>query len=174
VVAVGNEEVRRLDVAVNDSAAVRCIQGAGDLSREVEDPVRRQGSVFDEAADGQTLETFHCDERVTVVFAELVNRTDVRVLKRRGQARLALEPGEPVLRASHVGPEKLDGDFPSQTQVFGAINDSHTTFPERIEETVMRDHTGDHGLAETYPLTIGAHQLTPTVQALPSAMCAAG
>ena len=96
-----DEQVRGLDVAVDDAAAMRRVERVGDLPREVEDPRRpASGPALDEAADREPFEPLHRDERLSVVLAELVDGADVRMLERRGEACLPLEPGEPLARAA--------------------------------------------------------------------------
>ena len=96
MIAVGDEQVGRLDVAVDDAAAMRGVERIGNLHGEVENQADRDRSGFDQLPDRASFEPLHRNERLTLLLAELVNRADVRVLERRGQARFAFEPGQPV------------------------------------------------------------------------------
>ena len=129
--------VRRLEIPMDDPLAMRFVERFGNLAGELEDALRDERTGFQELLDGPALEQFHGDEGLPVMISELVNRTDVRMLERRCQARLALEAAEPLGGADRLGTEKLDRHFAPETDVFRAIHDTHTAFAEVVEEPVM-------------------------------------
>ncbi len=134
---MGDEQVGRLDVPVNDAAAMRRVERLAHLPGKVQHPRGRQRSFFDQLLEGAPFEQLHHDERLAVVFAELVNRTDVRVLQRRRQAGLALESGQPFGRRDRLGAQQLDGDLAAKLEVFGAIDDSHATLAEGVQQAIV-------------------------------------
>ena len=136
-IAMGDEQVGRLDVPVDDAAAVRRVERLGDLPGEVQHARGGQRPFFDQLLDGAPLEQLHHDERLAVVFAELVNRADVRVLQRRRQAGLALESGQPLGGRDRLGAQQLDGDFAAKLEVFGAIDHAHATFAEGVQQAIV-------------------------------------
>ena len=90
--ALGQKNVRRLDVAMNDALRVRGIETR-----------RRSESLFPAASStGErltrdamlqrlALQQLHRDEGAAFVFANFVNRADIWMIQRRGRTRLALE-----------------------------------------------------------------------------------
>ena len=134
MIAVGDEEVRRLDVAVNDAAPVRGVERIGDLAREVEHAMAANRSVFDQLPDGAPFEPLHRDERLALVLAELVDRADVRVLQRGGQTRLALEPRQPLRRRAGLVAQHLDRDFAAEPEILRSIHHAHAAFAQAVQE----------------------------------------
>ena len=80
-VAVCHEQVGGLDVPVDDAAPMGGVERLGNLPREVQDPRGGDRALLDQLFDRAALEQLHCDKRLTAVFAEFVNRTDVRMLR---------------------------------------------------------------------------------------------
>ena len=90
---LGDEDVRRLDVAMDDALRVRGAERFGDLHRQVEHGVELQLR-RDALAKRLPLEQLHHDEGLAVVLFDVVNRADVRMVQCGGRARLAAEPIE--------------------------------------------------------------------------------
>jgi hypothetical protein len=65
---------------VDDAGGVRLGQALGDLHREVEEPLRREGIGGDELAQRLSLNQLHGDVRRTVRLADVVDRQDVGVV----------------------------------------------------------------------------------------------
>ena len=101
-------------------------------------------AVLDHLLDRPPLEPLHRDERLPLVLAELVDRADVRVLQRRGEARFAFEPRQPLGRGDRVGAQQLDRDFAAEPHVFGAIHHAHAAFAEAVEQTIVGNHGRCH------------------------------
>ena len=90
-----DEDVGRLDVTMHDASAVSSRQCIGDLRTEPHDDIDRQRPPVDASAERLTFQ-FHHDERVTFVFADVIDRADVRMIESRGGPRLAPEtPRQP-------------------------------------------------------------------------------
>ena len=88
------EDVRRLDVAVDQARRVRLAQRLADLPQQVDRPPGRQGAVaLDQLGQAQARQVFH-DVVVGPVLgaAVVVDLDGVRVRERGRQADLALEP----------------------------------------------------------------------------------
>ena len=90
----GDEDVRRLDVAVDDPLGVRSTEGVGELCPELAHEVEGQRSPGDPQPQGLALEQLHHQEMPVLVLPDVVDRADVGMVKRRGGARLPPEPGD--------------------------------------------------------------------------------
>ena len=145
---IGDEDVRRLDVAVHDAGMMGSLEGVGDLTAEVEHHIDRQRSAVDPAAERAALEQLHHEKRQAVVLADVVHRADVRVIQRGRRARLALKSlgGDRILQ--QLRGEELDGDLASEAGVFGAIDHTHTALANLVDDSVMGDSLADHRRAK--------------------------
>ena len=124
------QDVLRLDVAVDHALAVGVVERGGDLAREPERLLDRKLPL----ADQPGAERFAGDERHHVVeqavgLARVEQSQDVRVLQVGGDLDLGQEP----LAADHggeLGVQHLDGDLAAVPQVLGEVDDGHAALAE--------------------------------------------
>ncbi len=79
---------------MDDPARMRRIQRVGDLNGNRESAAQIQGPSADQFADVLPLDILHRDKVNALDVVQIENGADIRVIKRRGQTRLALEPFE--------------------------------------------------------------------------------
>ena len=115
------DDVGRLDVAVDQADAVRLAEGGGDLVHEVGDALGRLRAVdLDDLVQRGALEQLHRVVEDAVRRAAVVeNRDGVRMRQPRGELHLALEAAE-VLLADLVRQEQLDRARAAQHAVLRA------------------------------------------------------
>ena len=90
--ALGDEDVRRLDVAMDDAAAVGVLEALADLDREIDFP--RQAHLLgprSRRCRSSPSQVLHRQVGLPLVLAEIVDRDDVLVRQLTGGARLAKE-----------------------------------------------------------------------------------
>ena len=135
------EDVRGLQVAVDDPALVQRLEGGehperdregvGDAERAASQPLRRR----------LALEELHRDEELALVLADLVELAHVRVVDRGRGAGLPPEP--PARRV--VGAERrhlLQGDGAAEPLVPGGVDDAHPALAELPGHGVGADARG--------------------------------
>jgi hypothetical protein len=142
---VGDKQVGRLDIAVDDALLVRGIQRIGDLDGQLCQVLGRQRPAQDPLLECATLQQLHGDEVPAVGFVDVVNGANIGVVQRRGGARLALEAFERVLIARKLFRQELQRHLPAELQIFGLVNDTHPPAPELFENAIMRDGFASHG-----------------------------
>ena len=82
VAATGDEQIRRLDIAVDDSGVVRRLEGVGDLDGHRQQQVDLERVPSNAVLQRRPFEAFHHQERAAIVFADIVNGADVGVVQR--------------------------------------------------------------------------------------------
>ena len=146
--ARGDEDVGRLDVAVDDAVA-RARRRARRRSAiaEIEQLVERQRPAADAGASSVlAVEQLHDDERLALVLADVVDRADVRMVQRRGGARLALEALERLRVARQLARQELERDLAAEARVLGAVDDTHAAAAEPVEDAVVGEDLIDQRL----------------------------
>jgi hypothetical protein len=93
VVPLVEEEVRGLHVSMDDSEAVRVVEGLGRLQEPRVRRVGRHGLAEGPLPEGSSREVLHDDERANVPFTDVEDRDDVGVAREpRRRQRFPLEP----------------------------------------------------------------------------------
>ena len=82
VSALGDENIGRLDIAVDDPFAMGRIQGVSDLDGQRENHVRVHRTVADAMLERHTVEILHDDERFAFLLINLMDGADVWVIER--------------------------------------------------------------------------------------------
>src|SRR5262249_12735507 len=86
----GEEDVRWLEVAMHDAAAVHRREGREYSARDLERLRNGQRTPTDSLRERFTLEEFHRDVEPAAVFPDLVELADVRMIQAGCDPRLAL------------------------------------------------------------------------------------
>ena len=148
-----DEDVVRLDVAVDDARGVRGAQRVCDLDRELEHPLGRRPSRGKLRLQRLALQVFlHDESHPRVVLANVVDGGDVRMVETRRGAGLALEPHHAVRIDGELGRQDLDRHLPVEARVMGQPDLAHAALAELFENLVRpQPHSGFHGTQEYCP-----------------------
>jgi hypothetical protein len=122
----GQEDVLRLEIAMNDPLVVGHSQRLGHLQADLRRLLPGDGRRVDPRAQALALQELHDDERAAVDDGHLVNRHDARVRERGDSLGLALEPRPHFGVAGEAFGNHLDGNVPLQPEVAGAENLAHS------------------------------------------------
>ena len=99
---LGDENVRRLDVAVDDAFGMRSIECIGNLDGERENQFRFQRATADAMLQRHAVEILHDDEVLTFALVNLEDHADIGVVQRRGCLCFALETGKSLRVLGYV------------------------------------------------------------------------
>ena len=80
-VVATQQDVLRLDIAMNDAAAVRVIQAIGDLARDAQCLGERQPPAVQPLAQRFPFDERHREPEIPAGFAGIMDRQDVRMLQ---------------------------------------------------------------------------------------------
>ena len=136
----GQHHVAGLQIAMHDAGAVRGGERLGDLTADLERLLDRQRPPRQALRQRLAFEELHDQEQSAADFdrqlADVIQRTDVRVLEPRDAAGFALES----LAANRIAGERrrhdLDRDRAIETRVGGAIHLSHAALADQAEHFV--------------------------------------
>src|SRR5579864_1165934 len=82
--SIRDEDVRGLDVPMDDTLRVRGVESVGDLDAQIEHCLDLQRLARDHVPESMPLQQFHGDESSPTVFVNFVDRAYVRVIQRGG------------------------------------------------------------------------------------------
>ncbi len=139
VAARGDEDVGRLDVAVDDPFRVGSVEGVGDLDGGVEKQIELEGAAGDAFTKRLALEKLHGDESAMLVLADFVDGANVGMVQGRGAARFTLKALEGLTIVGEGFGKKLQSNVAAQAEVFGFVDFAHATGAELAENAVVRD-----------------------------------
>ena len=137
-------DVGGFEVAMDDAAFVRHLQRLGHLQGYRQGPVERHRTVFQQLCQILALGQLHDEQLLAVGFLDLVDTGDVRMIERRQNLGLTLEPGQALRIARHRLRQHLDRHFATQLGVLGAIHLTHAAFAQLGGDTEVREGLADH------------------------------
>ena len=132
----GLDDVRRLDVAVHETAGVGGLQRGRDLPGDVDDLAHRQRALPQPLGEARTGQQLHHEVGGVALDAGVVHGHDVRVAQRGGDPGLALEPGRTGLVRHPVQVDRLDRHLAPEHGVGRAPHLAHATAADRRVEDV--------------------------------------
>ena len=154
---VGEQHVLRLDVAVDDAAAVRRLERPRDLQPELDH--RRDGQralTRDELLEVLAADVLEDDVRPPTVLAAVDDRDDVRVRELGDGARLAAEALERLGVLRELLVEDLQRDRPLEQPVVRAVDGRHAAGADQLLQLVApRNELSDHAGSVVLPLRGG-------------------
>ncbi len=142
-------DIGALDIPVDDALAVGLFEALRDLGGDVERLPDRERPFADPVPQGPAGAEGHGDESLPLVFIDLVDGADVRMVETGGDLGFADEARPLGVGAEHPGPEELQGDGPLELRVLGLVNDAHPPLAqlargERNERPIRRaEASGD-------------------------------
>ena len=145
LLSLGHEDVRGLDVAVDDALGVGGLERVGDLDGQVEQRFRGQGPALDAVLQGPSLQALEGDELLALALSDVVDGADAGVVE--GGRRLGLPPEalEGLRVLGQLLREELEGDGPAQARVLGLVDDAHAAAAELPEDAVVGHGLPDQG-----------------------------
>ncbi len=130
---------------MHDAVLVRCGKRGRNLRRVLERLRRRHRTTSDQRVEARAVDQLHRDERRAVVFVDLVDGDDVRMVERGGGARFLDEAAMPIDIGRGIGRQHLDRHRPSEPRVVGGIDHAHAAASDLGVDAVMRNLTRHSG-----------------------------
>jgi hypothetical protein len=156
VAALGHEDVCRLDVPVNNSLAVGGTKRIPYLTPPFKHLRKRQRPPGHVMLQSGAFHQFHGDKHVAVLFANLVDHANVRMVERGCGTRLSLKSFQNLWIPGQVVRKKFERDKPAKGRILRLIDGTHPAAAQHFNDSVvgydLADHGADDGEAATYKL----------------------
>ena len=151
VVALGDQDVGRLDVAVDEATGVGGRQGRRDLVGELARPADGQRAAgADQRFQVRPVHELHdqvMQDRLAgpraVGLAGIERGDDVRVPQRADGPHLGAEPQQQPRVLVRRERQHLDRRRPAEQHVLGPVDDAHAAGPEPVEDAVVAEHEAE-------------------------------
>ena len=122
---------------MDDPRQVGRRQALGNLRRQAERVVHRQGSLLQQAPQRLPPHVLHGNEDDAIRFADLEDARDVRVID-RGLGAGLMEQAPTALRVGNqLGREDLQSDLTPELRVLRLPHNSHAALADLLEEAVV-------------------------------------
>ena len=142
--ALGHEEIRRLDVTMNDSAFVSCVEGVGNLNAERQHRLDVHRPPGDRVLQRQSIQKLHGDEGLAMLVVHFVDGADVGMVQRRSGLGLTLESAKSLRIFGNFIGQELEGNKTAEIYVLSIIDNTPATATELLDDAVVRNGLADH------------------------------
>jgi hypothetical protein len=132
-----DQQVRRLDVAVDDALLVRVLHAFADLAEQLESLVRRQPVAVTVVGDRLAPHQLHREEGAAIAHrAGIEHPCDVRVVHHGQRLALGLESRQHLLGV-HARLDQLQGDAaPDRLGLLGLPDLPHAALADQLDQAV--------------------------------------
>jgi len=135
-----DEDVARLDVAMDDPVLVGIVKPVAHLLHEQELVLEEERPALgDHLLELLALEELHHDEQVPVHFGEVVDGDDVGVAQPRTGLGLPEEARAQLVGDLDVARDDLERDHAVEDRVVRLENRAHAPAPDALEDPVLAD-----------------------------------
>ncbi len=145
--ALGDKNVRGLDVAVHDPFRVRGIERIRNFNRECDQRFIVQRTSHDHVLERHAIQKFHGNEAQALVLANFVNGADIGMVQGGGGSGFAPEALERLGVTRHIIGQEFQRNKTAQGCIFGLVDDTHPTAAELFDDAVMRNDLPNHVIA---------------------------
>jgi hypothetical protein len=129
--AARDHDVARLQVAVDDAAAVRGRQRRGDLGPVAQHLVGRQRASLKPRRKRLPFEVLHDQEVDAILVADVEQRADMGMGQGGDRTRLPVEAPSPLGIGGILRGKDLDRDVAAEPGIAGAVDLAHSALAER-------------------------------------------
>ena len=139
-----DQDVRRLEVAVQHAAPMRVGDGSTNGSQQFGGLSRRQRPVGESLCQCGPFDQLHAEVRTAINLTDLIQRDDVRVMELSSRFCLGAKPGQIHRRRQIATQHHLQGDDPVEALLPRLVHDSHATAPEFRQQLIVTTVAGQH------------------------------
>ena len=149
--ALGDKDVCRLDVTMNDVSSVSGIQRISNVDCEREKNFRFQRTPGDPVLQRNAIQKLHDDEGLVSALSNLVDRADVGMVQGGSSASFSTEAFQCLWVSGKVFRQEFQGDKAAKLGVLSLVNHTHPAAAELLDDPVVRDGLADQFDTELRP-----------------------
>ncbi len=123
--ALGDEDIRGLDVAVHDPLRMRGVEGVGNLNGQGKNRVGLHRAIADLVLQRHAVQILHDDEVLTFALVNLEHHADVGMIQRRSCLRFALESCQCLCVLGHIVRQEFESHEAMQLYILSFVNHTH-------------------------------------------------
>jgi hypothetical protein len=124
---------------MDDACRVGVGEGVRELHREIDGAARIERPAGDGGREAFARDELEYEKQPPLVFADLVQRRDVRVRQRCRHARLGQNAITRIGTAREGWRQHLDRDRPAEPRIARAVDLAHSTGADPVEDLVVPD-----------------------------------
>ena len=144
--AVGDKDVGRLDVAMDDAFGMGGVEGIGNFDGNGKMGGEIEGALRDAVLEGHAVEIFHDQESFASIFANIVDGADIRMIESGGGFGFTAKAFEGLAILSYIERKKFEGDKTIEARVFGFVDDAHATATKFFQDAVVGNRLAEKGV----------------------------
>ncbi len=141
---LGHENIRRLDVAVNNSLGMRRIQRIANIQSDLQKAMQLYRFARRSVLQSDAIEKLHDDERLVLIIVDLMDGADIGMVESGSRARLAPEARQSDRILRYIWRQKLDRHETAEFQVLSLVDHSHAAAAEFFHNAVVGNSLADH------------------------------
>jgi len=92
-----------------------------------------------------SFQQLHHNERLTFVFANVINRANVRMVESRGCSSFPLKALQGLTVFGKVLRQELEGHETAETGIFGLVHHTHPANAQLLNYAVVPESAANHG-----------------------------
>ena len=115
------------------------VESGGDLGQHAHRLCCREPVGPQSLSEGGPPHQLHREKEAAVYFAEVVNRNDVRVVKRSDIPALTPKPIPKPVIVSDPRRQDLQSDFPAERHLLGPVNVGHPTVADYTTDAIAAE-----------------------------------
>src|ERR1700680_465992 len=125
VPALGDENVRRLNIAVNDAVRVGGVERVGNLDPQIKQLWQGQWALGDALPESRTIEILHRDETPVLRLTDFVDHAEVGMIQAGSRTRFPSKSLQHHWVLGHQLGQEFKSHEPAQLDVLSLVNHTH-------------------------------------------------
>ena len=135
--AVGEKNIRGLDVAMNDAFRMRGVESVSGLDAGFEQGIEPDGPAGDAMLQRRALQQFHGDVTAALIFADFKDGANIGMAEGGGGTCFAQETVQRQLVLRNFVRQKFQRHHAAQLGVFGLVHHAHAAATQPFYDAIL-------------------------------------